>query len=133
MTGPAAGEPAAGTQVSLPTIGRRDSTRAIGILLAAGFALRFIIAYLLPGSGLSFDLRAFEFWAQDLAMNGPVGFYERPFFADYTPGYLYVLWLVGIVGQWLGSAGIEAVGPFTSTELLKLPAILADVAVGWLL
>ena len=133
MTGPDSGEPAAGTQVPLRTVGRRDTTRAIGILLAAGFALRFIIAYLLPGSGLSFDIGAFEYWAGELAANGPVGFYDRGFFADYTPGYLYVLWLVGLVGQGFNAIGVEQVGPFTGIELLKLPSILADLAIGWLL
>ena len=37
-----------------------------------------------------------DFWMGDLAAHGPGGFYERDFFHDYTPGYLYVLWLVGI-------------------------------------
>ena len=50
--------------------------------------------------------------------NGPFGFYDRGFFADYTPGYLYPLWLVGVVGQFLGGVG----------DLIKLPAILTDVA-----
>ena len=69
------------------------------MVLALGLALRLIIAYLLPGSGFDVDLGAFQFWARDLAENGPCGFYDRAFFHDYTPGYLYVLWLVGIVGN----------------------------------
>ena len=51
---------------------------------------------LLPGSG--FELRPSRlpgYWAGNLADHGPSGFYDRGFFADYTPGYLYVLWLVG--------------------------------------
>lgn len=132
MTGPASGQAAAGTTSPGRTIDRRDGARAIGTLLAVGLALRLIIAYLLPGSGFGVDLSAFEYWANDLATNGPFGFYERGFFADYTPGYLYVLWLVGLVGQGLGGAGIDAVGPWTGTDLLKLPAILCDLAIGWL-
>ena len=54
--------------------------------------------------------------------NGLSAFYNRGFFPDYTPGYLYVLWLVGLVGQATGGVG----------DLIKLPPILADLAIGWL-
>ena len=47
---------------------------------------------------------------------------SRDFFHDYTPGYLYVLWLVGIVGKAVGGVG----------DLIKIPPILADLAIGWL-
>ena len=132
MTGPASGQTAAGTTSPGRTIDRRDGARAIGTLLAVGLALRLIIAYLLPGSGFGVDLSAFEYWAFDLATHGPYGVYERGFFADYTPGYLYVLWLMGLVGQGLGGAGVLEVGPWTVTDLLKLPAMLCDLAIGWL-
>ena len=46
----------------------------------------------LRGSGFGSDLDLFRFWADDLAKHGPFGFYDRDFFADYTPGYLYALW-----------------------------------------
>ena len=75
-----------------------------------------------PGLRLRRDRASFIAWASDLAAHGPGGFYGRGFFVDYTPGYLYVLWLVGIVGSWLGGIG----------DLIKIPAILADVAVAWL-
>ena len=137
MSGPASGEPGAGTTGLPSTTDRRSRGRAIGTLLAAGLALRLIIAYLLPGSGLSFDISAFDYWARNLADLGPVGFYDRGFFADYTPGYLYVLWLVGFVGNLLNAVGIQSVpalnGDWTFIDLLKLPPILADLAVGWLL
>ena len=94
--------------------------------------LRLIIAYLLPGSGFGVDLVSFRAWADDLAQNGPFGFYSRPYFHDYTPGYLYVLWLTGIVGLSLANAGILAVGPWTETDLLKVPPILADLGIAWL-
>ncbi len=50
------------------------------------------------------------------------GFYDRAFFADYTPGYLYALWLVGRRRR----ARCGGVG-----DLIKLPAILTDVALGF--
>ena len=104
----------------------RRSFEAAGALVAIlilGLAFRLIIAYvLLPGSGFGADRSTFQAWAGELAANGPFGFYDRGFFADYTPGYLYVLWLVGIVGNALGGIG----------DLIKLPAIIADVAIAWL-
>ncbi len=123
MTGPAAGEPDLDARAPARTSTTRGSVGAIVILLALGLALRVIIAYLLPGSGFGVDLNAFRFWASDLAQHGPYGFYDRGFFADYTPGYLYVLWLVGIVGQALGGIG----------DLIKAPAIVADIAVAYLI
>ena len=38
------------------------------------------------------------------------------------PGYLYVLWLVGQVGILVGGIG----------DLIKVPPVLADLAIGWL-
>ena len=92
------------------------------LVLALGLALRLIIAYLLPGSGFRVDIASFQYWANNLADEGLRGFYERPFFHDYTPGYLYVLWLVGTVGNAFGGIG----------DLIKIPPILGDLAIGYL-
>ncbi|HUQ44531.1 MAG TPA: phospholipid carrier-dependent glycosyltransferase [Candidatus Limnocylindria bacterium] len=99
-----------------------DAAGGILVILALGLILRLIIAYLLPGSGFKVDLESFRFWADNLAAEGLNGFYVRDFFHDYTPGYLYVLWLVGMVGSVLGDTG----------DLIKVPPILADLALGYL-
>ena len=103
------------------------------MLLLAGLALRLIIAYVLfPGSGFKTDISSFTSWALTLAHYGPPGFYANAGFADYTPGYLWVLWLVGLAGQAIagltGTAAVEVVG-----QLIKLPAILFDLAVAYVL
>jgi Gpi18-like mannosyltransferase len=120
LAGPAPGERArAGEQARVRL---RDVAVPLGILLALGLALRLIIAYvLLPGSGFKVDVASFNGWAVELAKNGPFGIYDRPLFIDYTPGYLYVLWALGLVAQFLGGPG-AAPG-----ALLKLPPILADL------
>ena len=121
MSRPATGEPDRG--VEAPTRTRTgEAASAILIVLALGLAFRLILAYLLPGSGFEADLNAFRFWAANLAAEGPFGFYERPFFHDYTPGYLYMLWLVGLVGSVFDGIG----------DLIKVPPILADLALAWL-
>ena len=124
-SGRASGGPSRGADAPTRTTGTRDGIGAIVAILALGLVFRFIIAFLNPGSGFRVDLISFQFWAGDLAKNGLYGFYTRPFFHDYTPGYLYVLWLVGSIRQAFGAVG--GVG-----DLIKVPPILADVALGWL-
>jgi hypothetical protein len=123
VTGPASGGSERGTAAPSRSTGTQGAVGAVLIVLALGLALRLIIAYLLPGSGLHNDLGAFRFWAGELAAHGPLGFYDRDFLHDYTPGYMYVLWLVGIVGQAVGGV---------SVELIKVPPIVADLAIGYL-
>ncbi len=123
MTGPARGGTERSARTSSRSAGIPGAVAAVAVVLAIGLALRFIIAYvLLPGSGFITDVVSFRAWAAELAAGGPYGFYDRVAFADYTPGYLYVLWLVGVVGSAIGGIG----------DLVKLPAILADAALGWL-
>jgi C-terminal four TMM region of protein-O-mannosyltransferase/Dolichyl-phosphate-mannose-protein mannosyltransferase len=122
VTGPASGGPERGTAAPSRSTGTQGAVGAVLVVLALGLALRLIIAYLLPGSGLHNDLGAFRFWAGELAAHGPWGFYDRDFLHDYTPGYMYVLWLVGLVGQAVGGVG----------DLIKVPPVIADLAIGWL-
>ncbi len=122
MTGPASGGLERGTGAPTRSTGTQGAVSAILIVLALGLALRVIIAYLLPGSGFDTDLSSFRAWAANLFDEGLYGFYERDFFHDYTPGYLYVLWLVGAVGSALGGVG----------DLIKIPPILTDLGIAWL-
>ncbi len=122
MTGPQTRGTERDTRAPLPVTGTQGAVGAVLVVLALGLVLRLIIAYLLPGSGFEVDLGAFRYWASNLASEGLNGFYARDFFHDYTPGYLYVLWLVGIVGNAAGGVG----------DLIKLPPILSDLAIGWL-
>src|SRR4051794_3679410 len=100
----------------------RDGTGAIVAVLALGLVFRLIIAQLNIGTGFKVDLASFEAWAANLGHQGLGGFYERPFFHDYTPGYLYVLYVVGLIGNAVGGL----------VYLIKIPPIFADVALGWL-
>ena len=122
MTGPATSGTERGTRAPTRLTGTLGAVGAVLVVLALGLVLRVIIARLLPGSGFEVDLGAFRYWASNLASEGLNGFYDRDFFHDYTPGYLYVLWLVGLVGQAAGGIG----------DLIKIPPILADLAIGWL-
>lgn len=92
------------------------------MLAASALLLRFLI---MPHGGFPTDIGTFKAWAAALADRGPAGFYGSGF-ADYLPGYLYVLWLVGEVNRALG------LSEQAFLLALKLPAALADLTIGWL-
>jgi Gpi18-like mannosyltransferase len=106
---------------------------AVTILLLAGLALRLIIAYVLfPGSGFETDIGTFTAWAMRLASEGPGSFYAPGYLADYPPGYMYLLWLLGSLGNALavfnhGDPTVSIAG------LLKLPPMAADIGIAWLI
>ncbi|MGD0247767.1 MAG: hypothetical protein ABSB75_01815, partial [Candidatus Limnocylindrales bacterium] len=116
MAGPSTREGSPRGRASAGTSGAVTGIPAIVVLLALGLILRFIIAYvLLPGSGFPTDLGAFQYWGNDIAHNGPVGFYARTGFVDYPPVYLLLLSVVSLLTG--GSIG----------EGVKLLPILADL------
>ncbi len=103
---------------------RLSEPSGIALLFIVGFAIRIVLA---RGGGFPYDMDSFSAWAGRLADKGPWNFYPRggeEFFVDYPPGYLYVLFVVGRVARILG----EAPGVF----LLKLPPILGDLGLAWL-
>jgi C-terminal four TMM region of protein-O-mannosyltransferase/Dolichyl-phosphate-mannose-protein mannosyltransferase/GPI transamidase subunit PIG-U len=117
-------------------VGMIDSVRRLDVgailttILVLGLVLRvFVAGVYLPLSGFSIDIGDFTSWGQRLARLGPGAFYEAGYFSDYPPGYLYVLWLLGTVGGALA----PIVGQDATGGLVKLPGILADVGVAWLL
>ena len=95
MTARASAGPGRGADAPTRTTWTREGVVAILAVLGLALAARLIIAYAFPGTGLSFDLDSFHAWAANLARDGLYGVYDRDFFLDYTPGYLYVLYVVG--------------------------------------
>lgn len=99
-------------------------------MLMAGLAVRLFIAFvLLPQSGLRNDVGAFAAWALRMADVGPGGFYAQDYFADYPPGYMYVLWGLGAV-----SHVVETIfGANPIFGLVKVPGMAADLGGAWLI
>ncbi|MDR7520978.1 MAG: hypothetical protein QN168_00795 [Armatimonadota bacterium] len=92
--------------------------------LAAYAALvRFLI---MPYGGFPVDIGTFKAWAAALAEGGPAAFYGAGF-ADYLPGYLYVLWVIGEIHQ------VVRFNDQAFLFVLKLPAALADLAAAWVI
>jgi len=95
--------------------------------LLAGLALRLAIAYVFfPDSGFKSDLNTYASWARTLADFGTWDFYKNAGFSDYPPGYLYLLWPIGLLSKLLAPGDPASV----AFGLIKLPPILIDMAVG---
>jgi dolichyl-phosphate-mannose-protein mannosyltransferase len=96
----------------------RNNGRVLIFVLIAAFVARIYIALKIPGYGV--DIGCFTAWANQMASGGPAGFYSQGGFSDYPPGYMLILWVVGLAGRALGTGATEF--------LVKLPPILADIA-----
>jgi Gpi18-like mannosyltransferase len=96
-----------------------------GILLAT-LAVKIGCA---PFFKYNVDIGSYSAWALKLAEEGPARFYAPGYFADYPPGYMYVLWGVGLLSKVFGIGWTSPV----FLILLKLPAMLADLAVARIL
>ena len=118
MAGPSSREGSPRGRVSAGTSGAVRRIPAIVVLLALGLILRLIIAYvLLPGSGFPNDLGAFQAWANDIARNGPIGFYGRASFIDYPPVYLLLLGAVSLLTGGNIGEGVKLVPIFADLGL----------------
>jgi len=96
-------------------------------VLFAALALRLVLAACCQG--FPSDYACFYSWARMAFENGLRGFYDSGVFADYPPGYIYVLWAVGLLLN-LSGAGYMSAASFL---IVKLPAILCDIAGGVLI
>lgn len=83
----------------------------------AVFIIRYFLSYL-PSFG--FDMGTWFGWAHRLTDLGLSRFYSETDWTQYTPGYLYFLWLIGKLG-WVNEMAI------------KIPVTLADIGVGVLI
>jgi Gpi18-like mannosyltransferase len=93
--------------------GLRSALAALLAIAAAKFAL-------LPFfPGYYNDVNNYRVWALDIAEQGPANAYPG-FFVNYPPGYLYVIWFVGVLARLTGAAG-EAL-----RMMAESPPLVAD-------
>lgn len=93
-------------------------------ILLAAFALRCIFAY--TYKGFLTDTACFSSWASRVFSEGFGNFYSPDVFSDYPPGYMYILYVLGAISDWLKLEYLSG----DSLLLLRLPAILCDIATG---
>ncbi|MDR1438712.1 MAG: glycosyltransferase 87 family protein, partial [Clostridiales bacterium] len=99
------------------------------LYILIGLAVFARLAFAAAIEGFPYDIACFKSWSA-IAASNLFGIYDTPeLFIDYPPGYLYVLAAIGRIGRALGIG--SASGAYTA--LVKLPAILADAASGYVL
>jgi dolichyl-phosphate-mannose--protein O-mannosyl transferase/Gpi18-like mannosyltransferase len=101
---------------------------ALPAIVLLGFFLRLIF---IGNEGFKTDVSTYVAWALVLSQHGLAGFYSNVGFADYPPGYFYILAIVGHLWQALSAGHADRLAPLR--VLVKLPAVLADLGVGMLL
>ncbi|MDR5684061.1 MAG: hypothetical protein QN163_08560, partial [Armatimonadota bacterium] len=93
-------------------------------LLVVAAAARVVLLFL-PGHPI--DVAAFQAWALRLGEVGPLRFYGPDVFADYTPGYLLVLWPLGHLIRLLPAAGPPLVKAIPAAADFAVAALLAQL------
>jgi hypothetical protein len=94
---------------------------ALGGLLFVAFLLRIV---LIGADGFRNDVSSFEGWTLTLVEHPLRDFYKAAGFADYPPGYFFVLWIVGHIYKLL----VHSDPGFGALKIaVKLPAILMDL------
>jgi len=68
---------------------QKQNNSALWLVLGGAFVLRMILAGVTEG--YPYDMSCFVAWGEKLLADGPAGFYSGGYFADYPPGYLFVL------------------------------------------
>ncbi len=112
-----------------PTGTDLDAKRApshLAVLLLCAFLFRVVLSAVFYGHPT--DIACFMSWSNSMVEYGPGGFYELAGFADYPPGYMYVLWVIGLFSRLLGTSYGSAGYAF----LVKVPSIFADLAAAYI-
>lgn len=96
----------------------------LGILLMAGLLVRYVLACI--DHGYEVDMNCFSYWSDQVFNDGFANFYTSGSFADYPPGYMYILWVVGAIRHFVPSLA-------SSTILVKMPAMICDLVTAGLI
>ncbi|MCL1884575.1 MAG: phospholipid carrier-dependent glycosyltransferase [Defluviitaleaceae bacterium] len=106
---------------------KAGETYFIWMLLLAGFIVRYFAFGL--DFGFENDIRTFQLWAIRVFEVGFAEFYSVDVFSDYPPVYMYVLFVIGAVRAAIGAGLDNQIFRF----LIFLPAILADLGIGYVI
>ncbi|MBP5780293.1 MAG: hypothetical protein J6X34_03550, partial [Clostridia bacterium] len=101
---------------------------AVIILLTLGLIFRLIASVTAPQC--SIDVNLFQSWGKHIVADGIPKFYANAsaYSLDYPPLYMYFLWFNTLLAKWFGLTGTAG-----HVMLTKLPSILADIGIGWIL
>ncbi|MBN2558604.1 MAG: glycosyltransferase family 39 protein [Clostridia bacterium] len=102
--------------------GRTGTRLLLSAIILSGLAARIYAG--LSIAGYPTDMTCWTSWSQTAVNGGLFNVYENSTFLDYPPGYLYILYLLGLLGN---KIGLEIFPPACNL-LLKTPSIIADMA-----
>ena len=105
---------------------RAKSNKSLWVLLGGALLLRLVLA--LVTDGYPYDMSCFVAWGDKLAAEGPAAFYSEGYFADYPPGYI---WVLGLVGAIRAALHIAYESKWTYFLLALVPS-LCDCGLAWL-
>lgn len=97
----------------------------LAFVFIGALALRLCLA--VASKGYANDIALFMAWADHAAKQGLSGFYHTGMFVDYPPGYIYILYVLGLIKSMLSLDSAS----HAAMLLFKLPAILADLAAAY--
>jgi dolichyl-phosphate-mannose-protein mannosyltransferase len=106
---------------SEPSIGKRNPVLPLTLFIAIAIALRVVVA--ISFEGYASDIGCFKGWSVAAFEQGPANFYTSGMFADYPPGYMYLLYGLGWIRNVLNISGQSAV----FTLIIKIPSMIAEV------
>lgn len=95
--------------------------RYLLILISLGLFLRI---FFINTHGFKFDMDAWLGWADRLNQVGFARFYAESTWTHYTPGYLYILAILGLIKN------LFHIDTALFYSLVKLPSIIAEIILG---
>ncbi|WP_138755424.1 phospholipid carrier-dependent glycosyltransferase [Paenibacillus sinopodophylli] len=106
-----------------------EKTHSQGLILAVVFAIALALRIwlALTNKGYVNDIALFMAWAEQAVNQGLSGFYHTDMFVDYPPGYIYILYILGLIKDLFSLDGASQ----GALLLFKFPAILADLAAAY--
>jgi Gpi18-like mannosyltransferase len=109
-----------------PLLRNRDRSivRALAILAVVAIVKILLLPWF---DGYANDVASYESWALQMVSEGPARIYRAGYFLDYPPGYLYALWLAGIVANATGAGGVML------RMTVEAPALAADFVLALLM
>ena len=90
-------------------------------IIVVAFAVRVVLSLVFYGHPT--DINCFMAWGNAMLKQGPSQFYTSGMFADYPPGYMYILWLLAGIAELFGFS----YGSPGYVLIFKMPSIIADL------
>ena len=107
-------------------LNKSQSFALLCVVMALAAGLRVYLGYTVPGYEV--DMNCFTAWSLRMASKGPAGFYEADYFCDYPPGFLLLIWPVGL---WLNTIGWQSAAATLVIKTLPIVCDLAGALVLW--